>query len=181
MSDSHFRGTRRELYEIGRERRGRPRSNKVKLFFKLGATQTTALESLQAHHPLLRATQSELVGLGIEMLGRRLDRIAEQLGHQDIVLPTGIVDLEALYLFWNLDYPREVQPRSTTVYLTPSQAVRLGEIRARLRLQIRVTQSELLNLGLALLMGLAIDGALAAEPLPMRTVDDLSDLLRFFV
>lgn len=177
MSSSHYRGTRRELYEIGEERRGRPRSNKVKIFFKLSTQINQLLANLDAKFPNLSTTQSELAGLGVELLGKQLEKMATAVGREDNILPAGVVDLESLYLIWNLVYPASYQTRPTTVYLIPKQAVKLGNIRSLLRLQIRVNQSELINLGLALMVDMVtgID-----EQDKVRKVKDLERLLLKF-
>lgn len=173
-NSSQYRGTRRELYEIGRERRGAPRQNKVKLYFKLDDSVRAGLDGLSQYLPNLEITQSELAGLGVELLGYRLDRMAAALGRHDRILPAGVVDLEALYLIWNLEFSADRVGRGTTIYLLPEQAVRLGEIRSRLRLQIRVTQAELVNLGLTVLLTLV--NRIAGD-VERRTIRDEAELL----
>lgn len=175
MSSSRYRGTRRELYEIGEERRGRPRSNKVKIFFKLSTQIHQQLANLDVKYPHLRATQSELAGLGVELLGKQLEKMANAIGREDNILPAGVVDLESLYLIWNLEYPSNYQTRPTTVYLLQRQSLQLGHIRSLLRLQIRVNQSELLNLGLALMSEKVTEIELQAK------VRNIKDLERFIL
>jgi hypothetical protein len=174
-----YRGTRRELYEIGRERRGAPRQDKVKIYFKIYQSIGAGVAALPQQLVNLNATQSELVGLGVDLLALWLDRMAEALGRHDRILPAGVVDLEALYLIWNLKWTADSERRGTTVYLEPGQAVRLGEIRSRLRLQIRVTQAELLNLGLSLVLTLAEQ--LGEKSDKIRSVSDLQQVLVDFV
>ena len=179
MTPSRYRGTRRELYEIGKERRGRPRSNKVKIFLKINAHVEKQLGTLGKQFPQLRVSQSEMVGLGVELLGENLDRMATALGRDDRVLPAGVVDIESLYLIWNLEYPGNRRARATTVYLTPEQAVQLGSIRTRLRLQIRVSQSGLLNLGVSLLVDRATKNQAVIKS-PVRTKEELAQALKLF-
>jgi hypothetical protein len=174
MSSSRYKGTWRELHELGEERRGRPRSNKVKVFFKLNTQINRHLEGLDDIFPNLNATQSELAGLGVEVLGRQLDKMANAIGRKDNILPAGVVDLESLYLIWNLEFPSDYQTRPTTVYLLPGQSVQLGLVRSQLRLQIRVNQSELLNLGLALLWDMVSDSEKQAK---VRTIKDLAKVI----
>jgi len=181
MASSRYRGTRRELYEVGEERRGRPRRNRVKLFFKMDGAVRQRLDSLSTRYPHLKATQSELAGLGVELLGGRLDEMAAAIGREGAILPAGVVDLESLYLIWNLEFPFKDRGHTTTVYLLPEQAVRLSEIRAKLRLQIHVSQSELLNLGLTLLADLAATAPAGAEQFPIRDIEALSDVFLAFV
>ena len=176
-----YRGTRRELYEIGRERRGAPRQDKVKVYFKIHEDFGAGVAALPQQLVNLSATQSELVGLGVDLLAQRLDRMADALGRHDRILPAGVMDLEALYLIWNLSWTADAARRGTTVYLDPGQAVRLGEIRSRLRLQIRVTQAELLNLGLSLTLTLVEQLADSDERDRVRSVNELHQSLARFV
>ncbi len=181
MSSSRFRGTQRELREIGRERRGRPRSGNVKVSCKLHQTTHQELESISKLLPQLRATQSEMVGLGVDLLGRRIDIMAAAISRNDTVLPAGVVDLEALYLVWDLKPPEQEAAKTTTVYLLPEQTVRLSEVRSRLRLQIRVNRDDLLNLG-ARLLAKSVQLALRGGNVPMvRQVGDLQSLISDFV
>ena len=180
MAESRYRGTRRELYEVGEERRGRPRQNRVKIFLKMDGAVHRRLLSLRERFPLLKASQSELVGLGVDLVGQRLAEMAVALGRDEGVLPAGVVDLEALYLFWNLEIDSQLGARATTIYLSPEQAVRLSEIRARLRLQIHVSQSALLNLGVTLLTDLACSVTDGAEGAPIRNIAELSVTLKPF-
>jgi hypothetical protein len=106
--------------------------------------------------------------------------MAVALGRDEGVLPAGVVDLEALYLFWNLEIDSQLGARATTVYLSPEQAVRLSEIRARLRLQIHVSQSALLNLGVTLLTDLARSVTDGAEGAPIRNIAEMSVTLKSF-
>ena len=186
MGALHHRGTRRELYEVGEERRGRPRRDKVKLFFRLNPAIGEKVKQLYLRFPHLRASQSELVGLGVDLLGQQLDQMATALRREERILPAGVVDVESLYLMWNLAYPVVSDSAGTTIYLLPHQAVRLVDIRGLLRLQIRVNQSDLLNLGLALLAHQAVFPTKTAEmpAVPagvVRTVDDLAAALSAFV
>ncbi len=180
MVDARYRGTRRELYEVGEERRGRPRRNRIKIFLKMDGAIHRRLPLLRDRCPLLKASQSELVGLGVDLVGMRLAEMAVALGRDEGVLPAGVVDLEALYLFWNLEIDSQLDARGTTVYLSPEQAVRLSEIRARLRLQIHVSQSDLLNLGLALLTDLVASVPDGAEGASIRNILELSVTLKPF-
>ena len=138
------------------------------------------LPSLRERFPLLKASQSELVGLGVDLVGMRLAAMAVALGRDESVLPAGVVDLEALYLLWNLEIDSQLGARATTVYLSPEQAVRLSEVRARLRLQIHVSQSDLLNLGLTLLTDLAASISVGAEGAPIRNIAEMSITLKPF-
>jgi hypothetical protein len=110
----------------------------------------------------------------------RLAAMAVALGRDESVLPAGVVDLEALYLLWNLEIDSQLGARATTVYLSPEQAVRLSEIRARLRLQIHISQSDLLNLGLTLLTDLAASISEGAEGAPIRNIAEMSITLKPF-
>lgn len=180
MTTRRFRGTQRELYELGRERRGRPRRGNVKVSCRLSIPVHQKLGHLTELFPQLQATRSELVGLGIALLGIRLDKVAAAVGRSDLILPAGVIDLEALYLIWDLKYPDDETMR-TTVYLLPEQTLRLGETRSRLRLQIRVNQDDLINLAINLLDKL-VQQALRGQGAPViRDTDDLMDYLHQFV
>ncbi len=152
MSDRSFeQGTFRRLNEQ-RKRRGRPPAaqprHPVQLW--LLPSEYDRLGNLSERWPALKLSRSHILGLGIRALGQRLAALRANMEGSGADLPIGVLDLESLYLLWDLEPTANNSARKRyQLTLMDDEKWQLADMTVVLSRSISVNRSRVAGLSIA--------------------------------
>jgi hypothetical protein len=114
--------------------------------------------------------------MSIVLLATRLELLRQAVSDRNREIPEGITDLDSLYLLWDLTPPSNgVEPKWTSVRLSPQQAIDLGRTHGTLNALFGANRSEVFGLSLALLAQF-LHNELSDEP--YSSIDEVTERIK---
>lgn len=134
-------------------KRGRPRRSvsRKNVYVALTPEQKDQIRGMTKGLPK-GLGRADLPDIAIVLLATRLELLRQAVSDRNIEIPEGITDLDSLYLLWDLTLPSNgVEPKWTSVRLSPQQAIDLGRAHGTLNALFGANRSAVFGLSLALL------------------------------
>ncbi len=158
-------------------KRGRPRRSvsRKNVYVALTHEQKDQIRGMAKglHKGLSRA---DLPDIAVILLAMRLELLRQAVSDRNREIPEGITDLDSLYLLWDVTLPSNgVEPKWTSVRLSPQQAIELGRAHGTLKALFGANRSEVFGLSLALLAQF-LQGEPSDEP--YSSIDEVAERMR---
>ncbi len=134
-------------------KRGRPRHavSRQNVYVALRPEEKALMKQLVAYLPrgLKRA---DLADLAVSVLTARLEALRRAVAGRSREIPEGVIDLESLYLLWDLPLPpKDIEEKWTSIRVSPQQVIELGRAHGALNAAFGASRSQTFNLALSLL------------------------------
>ena len=133
--------------------RGRPRSTvpRQNVYVALRPDDKVLIKDLVALLPP-QVKKADVADLAISALTGRMEALRQAVAGRSRDIPEGVIDMESLYLLWDLSLPDEGAPEKwTSIRVSPQQVIELGRVHGALNAAFGASRSQIFNLALALL------------------------------
>jgi hypothetical protein len=132
--------------------RGRPRHDvsRESVYVELSDSHKNKMKLMGKEMPAIFG-KADIPDIATFILATRLESLRRSVADRDRQMPEGIMDIDSLYLLWDLPLPpkKEIY-KWTSVRLSPQQAEQLGRVHGGLKARFGVSRSQVFILGLAL-------------------------------
>jgi hypothetical protein len=155
--------------------RGRPRSTvpRQNVYVALRPEEKQLIKDLV---PLLppEVKKADVADLAISALTGRMEALRQAVAGRSRDIPEGVIDMESLFLLWDLSLPDESVPEKwTSIRVSPQQVIELGRVHGALLAAFGASRSQTFNLALALLAQFLEKNPLAKQDLTLEETRQL--------
>ena len=134
-------------------KRGRPRSTvpRQNVYVALRPDEKKLMKDLVAYLPP-QVKRADVADLAISALTGRMEALRQAVAGRSREIPEGVIDMESLYLLWDLTLPDESSAEKwTSVRVSPQEVIELGRAHGALNAAFGASRSQTFGLALALL------------------------------
>lgn len=159
-------------------KRGRPRStvSRQNVYVALRQAEKELMKSLVAKLPPA-VKRADVADLAISALTGRLEALRQAVAGRSREIPEGVIDLESLYLLWDVTLPdNSAEEKWTSVRVSPQQVIELGRAHGALNAAFGASRSQTFSLALSLLTQFLEETPLSEKDL---TLEETRHLLVF--
>lgn len=134
-------------------KRGRPRSTvpRQNVYVALRTEEKRLMDDLV---PLLpeQVKRADVPDLAISALTGRMEALRQAVAGRSREIPEGVIDIESLYLLWDVNLPDENSPEKwTSIRVSPQEVIELGRVHGALNAAFGASRSQTFSLALSLL------------------------------
>lgn len=134
-------------------KRGRPRSSvpRQNVYVALRPEEKQLMKDLVALLPN-EVKRADVADLAISALTGRMEALRQAVAGRSREIPEGVIDIESLYLLWDLSLPDEDSPEKwTSLRVSPQEVIELGRVHGALNAAFGASRSQTFSLALSLL------------------------------
>ncbi len=161
-------------------KRGRPRSSvpRQNVYVALRPEEKRLMKDLAKRLPE-QVKRADVADLAISALTGRMEALRQAVAGRSREIPEGVIDLESLYLLWDLSLPDENSPEKwTSVRVSPQEVIELGRVHGALNAAFGASRSQTFSLALSLLAQFLEKNPLSAQDLSLEETRQLLILNR---
>lgn len=133
--------------------RGRPRHavSRQNVYVAVSPEEKALMKSLLAYLPK-QVKRADVADLAISALTGRMEALRQAVAGRSREIPEGVIDMESLYLLWDLALPVESEEEKwTSLRVSPQQVIELGRAHGVLNAAFGASRSQTYSLALSLL------------------------------
>jgi hypothetical protein len=149
----------------GRPRHAVPRQN---VYVALRPEEKRLMKDLVDQLPQ-EVNRADVADLAISALTGRMEALRQAVAGRSREIPEGVIDLESLYLLWDVALPDEGSiEKWTSIRVSPQQVIELGRAHGALNAAFGASRSQTFSLALSLLAQFLAKNPLAGQGLTLE-------------
>ncbi|MDX1417466.1 MAG: hypothetical protein R3293_24895 [Candidatus Promineifilaceae bacterium] len=159
-------------------KRGRPRSDvpRQNVYVALRQEEKDLMKALVKQLPV-QVKRADVADLAISALTGRLEALRQAVAGRSREIPEGVIDMESLYLLWDLNLPDSHSAEKwTSIRVSPQQVIELGRAHGALYAAFGASRSQTFSLALSILAQFLEKNLLADQDL---TLEETRQILVF--
>jgi len=134
-------------------KRGRPRHSvpRQNVYVALRPAEKNLMKQLVASLPP-QVKRADVADLAISALTGRMEALRQAVAGRSREIPEGVIDMESLYLLWDLSLPDDDSVEKwTSIRVSPQQVIELGRAHGALNAAFGASRSQTFSLALTIL------------------------------